>query len=212
MNEHAVGPARTPTWVAPLVGLLAFLLVLVVGGLVTADWMVRNNEMRNLVTAIEGSEQQMVRAQDQVSDAFRPFEVGGALTPEETALLTRQLADIAADAEQRIGQAGRQVEAVSVLPWHTGIRDAKDAYLVHNGAWVDYMARAAQDPVEFVNPQPFVNESFLAAQPRIEGAVPVPALYDLRQRVAQIFIDGIPEEMNSSDVNSQEPDPVVALG
>lgn len=212
MVQHEVGPARTPRWVAPLVGLLAFLLILVVGGLVTADWMVRNNEMRNLVTAIEGSEQQMVRTQDEVSDAFRPFEVGGALTPEETALLTQQLADIAADAEQRIGQAGRQVEAVSILTWHTGIRDAQDAYLAHSAAWVDYMARAAQDPVEFVNPQPLVNESFLATQPLIEDAVPVPALFDLRQRVAQIFIDGIPEELSNSDVSSQTPAPVVALG
>lgn len=212
MVEHEVGPARTPKWVAPLVGLLAFLLILVVGGVVTADWTVRNNEMRNLVTVIEGSEQQMVRTQDQVSDAFRPFEIGGALTPEETALLTRQLAGIAADAEQRIGKAGRQVEAVSVLPWHTGILEAQDAYLAHSAAWVDYMARAAQDPVEFVNPQPLVNDSFLAAQPLIEGAVPVPALYDLRQRVAQIFIDGIPDEINNSNVNSQISAPVVALG
>jgi hypothetical protein len=204
--------ARTPGWVAPLTGLLVFLVVLVVGGLVTADWIIRNNEMKNLVTAIEASEQQMVVTQDQVTDAFRPFEVGGALTPEETAVLTQKLAGIATDAEARIAQAGRGVEAVSILAWHTDIKDAQDVYLVHNRAWVDYMARAAQDPVEFVNPQPLVNESFLAAEPVLKAAVPIPALYQLQQRVAQIFIDGIPEDMMNSEVSSRSPDPVVALG
>jgi hypothetical protein len=195
-----------------LTGLLVFFVVLIAGGLVTADWIARNNEMRNLVTAIEASEQQMVATQDQVTEAFRPFEVGGALTPEETAVLTQKLAGIATDAEARIAQAGKQVEAVSVLTWHTDIKDAQDVYLTHNRAWVDYMARAAQDPVEFVNPQPLVNESFLDAEPVLIAAVPVPALYQLQQRVAQIFIDGIPEEMNNSEVSSRIPAPVVVHG
>lgn len=212
MNAHVGQRARTPGWVAPLTGLLVFLVVLVGGGLLMADWIVRNNEMRDLVTAIEASEQQMVTTQDQVTDAFRPFEVGGALTPEETAALTQQLAGIATDAEARIAQAGKQVEAVSVLAWHNDIKDAQATYLEHNRAWVDYMARAAQDPVEFVNPQPAVNESFLAAEPVLKAAVPVPALYQLQQRVAQIFIDGIPEEMGSSEVSSRAPAPVVVPG
>lgn len=202
MSNYQGQRARTPGWVAPVLGLFVFLVVLVVGGLITADWMVRNNEMRSLVGAIEVSEQQMMATQDQVSDAFKPFEVGGALTPEETAVLTQQLAGIAVDAEARIAQAGRQVEAVSILPWHTDIQDAQVVYLTHNQAWVDYMARAAQDPVEFVNPQPFVNESFLAAEPVLKAAVPFPALYELQQRVAQIFIDGNPEQMQGSDVNA----------
>jgi hypothetical protein len=188
---------RTPRWVAPVLGVLSFLFVLVAGGAVVGDWTLRNSEMRNLVSAIEMSENEMRITQEQVTAAFAPFDVGGALTPEETALLTRKLADIAADAQRRIERAGLDVSAVQVMPWHTAVLRAQESYVIHNGAWVDYMARAAQDPVEFVNPQPFVNESFFAAEPIITGAVPIPALYNLDQRVRQIFIEGTPDEIES---------------
>ena len=68
------------------------------------------------------------------------------------------------------------------------------AYLVHNQAWVKYMEAAAEDPVEFVNPQPLVNETFMLAEPIMKRAVPQPPLFNLDERVAKIFIDGMPEE------------------
>jgi hypothetical protein len=198
---QAENPAgwRTPRWVAPLVGGLSLLFVLVVGGGLIADWTLRNSEMRDLVTAIEESERQMQVTQDKVRDVFAPFEVGGELTPEETALLTAQLSDVAADAQERIERAGAGVAAVTVMPWHLPILRAQEAYVVHNGAWVDYMARAAQDPVEFINPQPFVNESFFATEPLLTAAVPTPALYDIDRRVQQIFIDGVPEDFEMDE-------------
>lgn len=184
----------TPRWVAPVLGLIALLLTLVAGGLFVADWSVRTIEMRNLVTAVEVSEQTMVRTQERVREALAPFDVGGPLTPEETALLRDQLTTIARDARGAIEQAGIAVAEVDVQPWHRAILDAQLAYLVHNQAWVAYMEKAAGDPVEFVNPQPIVDETFLIAEPLMKRAVPQPALFDLDQRVAQIFIDGAPPE------------------
>ena len=184
----------TPRWVAPVLGLVALLLTLVAGGLFVADWSVRTIEMRNLVTAVEASEETMVRTQELVGEALAPFDVGGPLTPEETALLRDQLTTIARDARGAIEQAGIAVAEVDVQPWHRAILDAQLAYLVHNQAWVSYMEKAAEDPVEFVNPQPIVDETFLIAEPLMKRAVPQPALFDLDQRVAQIFIDGAPQE------------------
>lgn len=194
MESQAVARWRTPRWVGPLLGLLSFLLILVAGGALVGDWTLRNSEMRELVTAIEASENEMRVTQEQVTEVFAPFDVGGPLSPEETALLTRQLADIASNARERIERAGSVVASVSVMPWHSAILSAQESYVVHNGAWIDYMARAAQDPVEFVNPQPFVNSSFMAAEPILRAAVPIPALYAIDQRVAQIFIEGMPDE------------------
>jgi hypothetical protein len=199
LDAQTDGRWRTPRWVAPVLGLFGFLFVLIAGGAVIGDWTLRNSEMRDLVSAIEVSENEMRITQEKVTEAFAPFDVGGPLTPEETALLTRKLADIAADARQRIERAGAAVAAVQILPWHAAVLRAQESYTIHNGAWVDYMARAAQDPVEFVNPQPFVNESFFAAEPIMLAAVPVPALYELDRRVRQIFIDGTPDDFESDE-------------
>jgi hypothetical protein len=188
------GVRRTPKWLAPLLGGLVFILAFVSGGLIAADWGVRNFEMRNLVTAVEASEQAMKQTQDRVREAFAPFDIGGPLTPEETSLLRDQLTVIAGDGKVAIEQAGVVVAEVDAQPWHRAIREAQLAYLVHNQAWVDYLAAASKDPVEFVNPQPLVNETFVLAEPIMKRAVPQPALFDLDQRVAQIFIEGAPDE------------------
>jgi hypothetical protein len=188
------GVRRTPGWLGPVLAVLVFFVVFISGGLFTADWGVRNVEMRNLVSAVEASEAAMTTTQEQVSNAFAPFDIGGPLTPEETELLRQQLTTIARDARVSIEQAGIAVAEVDVQPWHRAIKDAQLAYLVHNQAWVRYMEAAAQDPVEFINPQPLVNETFELAEPIMKRAVPQPPLFDLQARVAQIFIDGSPEE------------------
>jgi len=202
MNEERVIPEGTPPrqrgiprWIPFISGVAVFALALVFGGALLADWGLRNMEMRDLVSAIEDSEREMMQTQDEVTAALQPFEVGGALTPEETEALRGKLVEIARDAETRIQTAGERVAEVRIQPWHRAISDAQLAYLVHNQAWVRYMAAATNDPIEFLNPQPLVNQTFLDAEPIMVKAVPLPALFDLDQRVAQIFIDGIPEEM-----------------
>jgi hypothetical protein len=202
MSEERVIPEGTapdrrgiPRWIPFMAGAVVFVLALVFGGALMADWGLRNVEMRDLVSAIENSEREMMQTQDEVTAALQPFEVGGALTPEETDALRGKLVEIARGAETRIQSAGERVAEVRIQPWHRAISDAQLAYLVHNQAWVRYMAAAANDPIEFLNPQPLVNQTFLDAEPIMVKAVPIPPLFDLDKRVAQIFIDGIPEEM-----------------
>ncbi len=92
-----------------------------------------------------------------------------------------------------IGAAGREIAAVNILPWHTKIKAAQEAYLLHNYAWQAYMQSAAEDPVALTVDQPLVNQSFEDAQEPLESVVPVVALFDLEARVANIFIDGAPQ-------------------
>lgn len=197
MNPEGATPDRrgVPRWVPIVSGSVAFVLALVFGGALMADWGIRNVEMRDLVSAIEDSEREMMQTQDDVTAALEPFEIGGALTPEETEVLRGKLVEIAQDAETRIQSAGERVAGVRIQPWHRAISDAQLAYLVHNQAWVRYMAAAANDPIEFLNPQPLVNQTFVDAEPIMVKAVPIPPLFGLDQRVDQIFIDGTPEEM-----------------
>jgi hypothetical protein len=65
--------------------------------------------------------------------------------------------------------------------------------MLHNYAWQAYMRSAQQDPVAFTVTQPLVNQSFMDAQEPLEKAIPEPPLFDLPERVKQIFVEGLPE-------------------
>jgi hypothetical protein len=179
-----------------IAGAVAFLLTLGIGGAVGTDWLARNVEMDRLVTAIEASEASMGAAQDQVGailDELDATDLQGAPTDAETAAIVAELAGIAVEGADSIGAAGRAIADVSVLPWHTKIEAAKEAYLLHNYAWQAYMQSAIEDPVAFTVNQPLVNQSFEEAQQPLVDAVPELALFDLSSRVENIFIDGAPE-------------------
>jgi hypothetical protein len=182
--------------IALIAGAVAFLLTLGIGGAVGTDWLARNVEMDRLVTAIEASETAMGGVQDQVRAVFDGLEsddLAGAPTDSQTAAAVAELAGIAVEGADSIGAAGRAIAAVNVLPWHTKIEAAKEAYLFHNYAWQAYMQAAIEDPVAFTVNQPLVNESFEDSRVPLEDAVADPDLYDLETRVENIFIDGTPE-------------------
>ncbi len=179
-----------------IAGAVAFLLTLGIGGAVGTDWLARNVEMDRLVTAIEASEAAMGGVQDQVRSVFDQLEgedLTGAPTNEQTADAVAELAGIAVEGFDSISEAGRVIDAVNVLPWHTRITDAKEAYLLHNYAWQAYMQSAIEDPVAFTVNQPLVNQSFEDSRVPLEDAVPEPDLFDLETRVENIFVEGTPE-------------------
>ncbi len=179
-----------------IAGAVAFLLTLGIGGAVGTDWLARNVEMDRLVTAIEASEAAMGGVQDQVRGVFDQLEGGdltGAPTNEQTADAVAELAGIAVEGFDSISEAGRVIDAVNVLPWHTRITAAKEAYLLHNYAWQAYMQSAIEDPVAFTVNQPLVNQSFEDSRVPLEDAVPDPDLFDVETRVENIFIEGTPE-------------------
>ncbi len=188
------------SWIPLVAGALAFLLTLGIGGAVGTDWLARNIEMDRLVSAIEASEATMGVVQDRVAVVFEELdsadlqgEPTDAQTDAQTEAAVAELAAIAVDGADSIGAAGREIADVNVLPWHTDIQTAKEAYLLHNYAWQAYMQAAIEDPVAFTVDQPLVNQSFIDSQEPLEVAVPIPSLFDLELRVESIFVEGAPQ-------------------
>ncbi len=180
------------SWIPLVAGAAAFLLTLTVGAAAATDWLTRNIEMNKLMNAIEQSEGAMGQVQDRVSIVFDQLDGELPSSPEtqaQTAAAVAELAAIAVDGEAAIGDAGRAIERVNVLPWHTDIKAAQDAYLLHNYAWQAYMLSAQEDPVAFTTPQPLVNQTFEDSQAPLENAVPNPALYDLDIRVQDLYVE-----------------------
>lgn len=193
MSDVSAAPSnerRTPGWVPIVIGLAAFLVVGAAAGLLAIDWTWRNMEMDALVTAVETSEAAMGRTQDDLSATSRMLEgVAKPTDAEKAGLLTAMIAG-ASRGEDRIGAAGTAVAQVQVAPWHRAIIDAKVAYLAHNMTWQDYMAAIAADPKVYGTDQPAIDETFMAADPLMRRAVPMPALFELAQRVNRIFVEG----------------------
>ncbi len=183
-------------WIPLVAGAIAFLLTLGIGGAVGTDWLTRNIEMDQLVSAIEASEETMGVVQDRVAVVFEELDsadLQGAPTDAQTQAAVAELAGIAVDGADSIGAAGREIAAVNVLPWHADIKAAKEAYLLHNYAWQAYMQAAIEDPVAFTVDQPLINTSFMDSEQPLEDAVPDPSLFDLQTRVENIFIEGAPQ-------------------
>ena len=183
-------------WIPLVAGAIAFLLTLGIGGAVGTDWLTRNIEMDQLVSAIEASEATMGVVQDRVAvvyDELDSADLQGAPTDAQTQAAVAELAGIAVDGADSIGAAGREIAAVNVLPWHTEIKAAKEAYLLHNYAWQAYMQSAIEDPVAFTVNQPLIDSSFMDAQQPLEDAVPELTLFDLQYRVENIYVEGAPQ-------------------
>ncbi len=188
------------SWIPLVAGAVAFLLTLGIGGAVGTDWLARNIEMDRLVSAIEVSEAAMGEVQDRVVVVLEELDAADlqgapadAQTDAQTKAAVAELAAIAVDGADSIGAAGRAIAAVNVLPWHTEITRAKEAYLLHNYAWQAYMQAAIEDPVAFTVDQPLVNQSFLDSQQPLENAIPDLSLFDLEPRVENIFVEGAPQ-------------------
>ena len=177
----------TPRWLPPVLAVLVFFIVLGVGGLVVTDWALRNAEMNALVAKVEVSEDAMGTLQGNLGATFDAFAGQGQLTPDQRAKLNAQIQKVAGAGHDAVQKAGAGVENVSVLPWHTAILRAKDAYVRHNHAWQNYLAKAAQDSSEVTRPQNEINDSFTAAEKPMKKGVPRPTLFHLKQRVDAIF-------------------------
>lgn len=162
-------------------------MTLVVVGALFGDWMARNVEMRALVTRIEASESAMGDFQSSVQAIVTKYQGQGPLTADAQTSLNNELAAAAAKGREEIAKAGDGVAAVRWLAWHRDVAAAQDAYLAHNRAWQDYLGRAVADPTEFGRQQDTINETFAAAEKPLRAAVPVPALFSLKQRVDAIF-------------------------
>ena len=185
----AEGPAKGRRWIPWVAAGGAFLLTFVVGGAVAADWAWRNAQMTELLDRVQASEDAMAVLQDAASEAIEEHRSG-----EDPTKLESQLRVLAAQAETDIADAGAEVAALPIAIWHADIDRARDAYLLHNRAWVEYMARSSENAQEFFVPQPLVNETFIDALPLFEEAVPMPDPTGLMDRVREIFSMPAPQD------------------
>ncbi len=174
-------------WLPPVLGFAVFLTTLLGFGMVVADWTSRNLEMKALVSAVEDSESAMQWSDDQIKSIIKQYGANGTLKPAEQKKAFDALSEAAYAGNFAIGAAGEEVAKVSVLPWHGDIKNAQAAYLAHNQAWQDYMKKATDDPTLLFKTQDLINSTFEKAEPLMKAAVPIPAMFDLKQRVATIF-------------------------
>lgn len=186
----AAGHRHGWLWIAPAAGFLLALVGTLTVGAAVGDWYLQNQEMGRLLNAVEASESAMGQTSTEVLDAFAENLDAPALVP--------RLTDIALDGQGRVAVAGDAVAQVRILPWHRRLEAARSAYLAHNEAWQDYLARAVHDPIVFSEPQERVDATFRASEPLLQQALPLPAFQSLRQRVAAIFVEGTPGERQAA--------------
>ena len=180
-------PRPPRRWLGPVLGLATFLIVLTGLGALVGDAAARNAEMRSLVTAIEQSEAAMGETQENVRGVFEAYAGRTPLSEDDQAALDAALQAAAAQGRDSIAAAAQPVRDVRWLLWHRDVAAAQEAYLAHNRAWQEYLGRAAEDPSEFARPQDAVNSTFADAEVEVRSAIPLIALFDLRDRIDVIF-------------------------
>ncbi len=183
-------------WVPWAAGAVAFTLTILAGMVVLADAVWRNVEMENFLERVEASELAMQDLQEATAAAFEDHGGEG-----QQRKLDAELRGLAADAEQDIAAAGADVSDLPIAIWHADIERARQAYLEHNNAWQEYMARASESASEFLAPQPLVNQTFFDAEEPFYRAVPVPDLFGLSDQVALIFAEGQEQESSGQLVS-----------
>lgn len=148
-----------------------------------ADWMARSFELTQLLTAVERSEDAMVRYQEQAAAIDVPQD---ATVAQRRAALA-QLQAVAGQGHNAVAVAGSEVASVTFLPWHTELLDAQGAYLAHNEAWVSFLGRGALDASVLLGDDPEIEATWLVASAAMQAAVPWPAMPGLQGRVDAIF-------------------------
>jgi len=190
LETGAERPSRgVPAWVAWTLGLVALVLITLANVVVAGELALRSLEADNLVSAVEQSEMAMMATQAEFDEVLSAYDTEN-LTDEEREQLSAELSDVAERGGVAIADAGGFVAGLLIMPWHTQLLDAQDAYLAHNQAWVNYMAAAAEDPAEWFRPQPAVNDTFADAKLPLVEAVPFFDFLQSLPRIELIYVSG----------------------
>lgn len=178
-----------PAAVVWALGIGTLILLTVANIVAISDFAARTIEADALITAVERSETSMKVTQEEFAAVMATVDPE-SLTDQQRAALRTELTELAQESQASIGLAGIGVADVSVLPWHTSITNARDVYLEHNSAWVDYMAAAAADPAEWFRPQAAVNDTFADARDPLIEAVPFVDVLQILARIELIYVSG----------------------
>ena len=83
------------------------------------------------------------------------------------------------------------MEHVSILPWHTALKDARAAYIDHCDTWVSYLKSAATDPSRLHNPADSadISSTFGIAENRFMDGLPTWSRFDAEERIEEIWAD-----------------------
>jgi hypothetical protein len=194
--------ARVPLLLGTVIGSLA--VIVLAAGLL--DALLRTTEVDRLLTAVEHSEATMYAFDDELTELFASYEGSfdalaeadaGGRTPDIDALfeaIDAEVARIAADHHTELAEARAAVHRIALVPWHTAVRSAKDDYLAHADAWLDYYADLAAEPVRLEEPRPEINATFFAAGAAMRRAVPSWADGELHRRVEAVFAVPLDDE------------------
>lgn len=186
------GPsARRPGLLKIILG--AIVLVVVAVG---ADWWQANREMDALLEEVEGSEQQVAAAVENLEYTVRFSRLAGleATAPQEArdaamVDVSRRLAVACARAAKAMQESGAQVQSVRILPWHRSLLDARTAYLERSRAWQDLFVAGAGDPSRLVDPVlgDRVTATSTTSRTQLDDARPTWARHDATGRIDRIF-------------------------
>ena len=162
-------------------------LALLAAAIAIGEWAARVDEMNALVGRIEQSELAMTTTGVAVGRVLGPEGLTSG-TPTQDSL--DELATAAQRGRDAVAQAGQQVEAVPIQPWHHDQLAAQQAYLAHNQAWQDFLTRAATDPSLWYSDDPDIESTWDAMIPLLRAAVPTPSILGIDDRVEAIINDG----------------------
>ena len=151
---------------------------------ISGDWLLRNLEFEDLVTATEASEAPLHRWNREIHQIL---DRGVDSYESETAWL-EVMRDTARERHRTLLVAANVVEQVRVAPWHFSIARAQQSYERHGQAWSEYLG----EWTAFVGPDlptadGEIYASFDIAENHFLDALTLFPVFDLRSRVEDIF-------------------------
>jgi hypothetical protein len=163
------------------------LLPIVLTALLAAavDWYVRNDTMDRFLAAAEEVDRTLTEATREIRTVRDRIAEGPSTQPNLGLALQKQ----AARQGELVWTACQGVLNTSALPWHTALRSARNDFVAHCDAWLQFLSLLAQNWRYVDTPTPAINTTFKAARAAAERAVPPVPLHDADARIARIFAE-----------------------
>ena len=151
---------------------------------ISGDWLLRNLEFEDLVTATEASEAPLHRWNREIHQILDR----GVDSYESETVWLEVMRQTARERHHNLLVATNDVEQVRVAPWHFSITRAQQSYERHGQAWSEHLG----EWTAFVGPDlptadGEIKASFDIAENGFLDALTLFPQFDLRSRVEDIF-------------------------
>ncbi len=171
---------RTGLVVAALLGALA----------VGADQWQQQRELARLVAIVDGGESAIDSSDRRVAGIvtfYSPAITSASRSAGLEASFRGAVGDAAAGGVAAGSRVAQQLDAVRVLPWHRGVRDARTAYQERIALWRTYLTTISGDPGALYGSQATLDASAESARAALVAALPWSATADAPARIAAPF-------------------------